>query len=102
MKLFQQKSEIQKFDHVKEFVETFDIGKGDFILASKSTFDKYFAPLHLEAHVEYKSASGKGEPTDVMIDKLLDDYRASGCDRIIAIGGGAVIDMAKILVLDGD
>lgn len=27
--------------------------------------------------------------------------KKTGCDRIFAIGGGAVIDMAKILVLDG-
>ena len=36
-----------------------------------------------------------------MIDALLADFRATDCDRIIAIGGGAVIDMAKILVLEG-
>ena len=64
--------------------------------------ETYFAPLGLEAHVEFKSKYGKGEPTDVMIDALLADFRKTDCDRIIAIGGGAVIDMAKILVLAGN
>ena len=41
-------------------------------------------------------------PTDEMIDALLADFRKTDCDRIIAIGGGAVIDMAKILVLAGN
>jgi len=63
---------------------------------------RIFTPLGLDAHVEYKSEYGKGEPTDVMIDALIADYKASGCDRIIAIGGGGVIDMAKILVLEGE
>lgn len=102
MKLFQQKTKIQKFDHVKEFVEEYQIGKDDFILASKSTYDAYLAPLGLEAHVEYKSKYGAGEPTDVMIDALLADFRKTNCTRVIAIGGGAVIDMAKILVLGGE
>lgn len=101
MKIFQQKSKIQKFEHAEEFVKEYQIGKGDFILASKSIYETYFAPLKLEAHVEYKSKYGMGEPTDIMIDGLLQDFARTDCTRIIAIGGGAVIDMAKILVLDG-
>lgn len=68
MKLFWQKAEVQKFEHAKDFAEEYNIGKNDFILASKSTYETYFAPLGLEAHVEFKSKYGKGEPTDVMIE----------------------------------
>lgn len=102
MKVFQQKTKIQKFATAKEFAGEYQIGERDFILASKHTFDSYFAPLGLTAHVAYKSSYGKGEPTDRMIDALLEDFRKTDCDRIIAIGGGAVIDMAKILVLEGE
>lgn len=101
MKIFQQKSKIQKFEHAEEFVKEYQVGKGDFILASKSIYEMYFAPLGLEAHVEYKSKYGAGEPTDIMIDGLIQDFAKSGCTRVIAIGGGSVIDMAKILVLEG-
>ena len=102
MKLFQQKSVIEKYDDVKSFVKAYNIGADDFILATKRIYETYFAPLNLEAHVEYKSKYGSGEPTDVMIDALLKDFRQGEYKRIIAIGGGAVIDMAKILVLDGE
>ena len=101
MKLFQQKSVIEKYDDVKSFVEAYNIGADDFILATKRIYETCFAPLNLKAHVEYKSKYGSGEPTDVMIDALLEDFRQGDYKRIIAIGGGAVIDMAKILVLDG-
>lgn len=101
MKVFQEKLVVEKYDRAEEFVESYKLGKGDFILASRTIYEKYFAHLPIEAHVEYKSKYGKGEPTDVMINALLEDYRKTGCDRIIAIGGGAVIDMAKILVLEG-
>ena len=102
MKLFQQKTNIQHFQTAVEFVQEFQITEEDFILASKSVYETYFAPLNLKAHVEYKSKYGKGEPTDSMIDELLQDFRATSCNRIIAIGGGAVIDMAKILQLGGN
>lgn len=101
MKLFQQLSKIQKFDHAEEFVREYQIGNGDFILASKSIYETYFSPLGLEAHVEFKGKYGSGEPTDLMIDQLLADFRKGDYHRVIAIGGGAVIDMAKILVLEG-
>ena len=102
MKVFQQKSKIQKYAHAEEFVKEYEIGENDFILASKSIYQTYFEPLGLKAHVVYKNSYGTGEPTDTMIDALLTDFRKTDCTRIVAIGGGAVIDMAKILVLDGD
>lgn len=102
MKVFQQKSKIQQFEDVRDFVKEYEIGEGDFILASRTIYDKYFASLGLKACVKYKDTYGKGEPTDIMMDGLLLDFRASGCSRIVAIGGGAVIDMAKILVLEGE
>ncbi|RGU95616.1 iron-containing alcohol dehydrogenase [Clostridium sp. AF15-17LB] len=102
MKMFQQKSRIEKLDSAEDFVREYGIGKRDFILASRTIFDKYFKPLGLEACVRYKDSYGKGEPTDGMMDALAADFRSSGCTRITAIGGGAVIDMAKLLVLDGE
>lgn len=102
MKLFQQRTKVERFDSAEEFVRQYDIGAEDFILASRSIYDAYFLPLGIKAQVRYKSSYGTGEPTDVMIDKLLEDFRKTGCKRIIAVGGGAVIDMAKILVLAGD
>lgn len=99
MNLFRQKTAIARFDTAADFAKEVGICKDDFILASKKTFNKYFAPLNLEAHVEYKAKYGAGEPTDEMMDALIADFNASGCKRIIAIGGGAVIDMAKVLVI---
>lgn len=100
MRLFQQRAEIQTYRTAKEFVEAFGIGRGDFVLASRSIFERYFDGLCPEAVVCFKGDYGSGEPTDVMIDGLMEDFRKGQYGRIVAIGGGAVIDMAKILVLD--
>lgn len=100
MKLFQMGPLVQECSTAAEFVQEFNIGKGDFVLASKSIYENYFAGLLKDAEVRFKSDYGNGEPTDKMVDALLADFRKLKCKRIIAIGGGAVIDMAKILVLD--
>lgn len=102
MKLFHQFPEVQSYKTALEFTNAFDITEKDFILATKTIYDKYFSELGLKAEVRFKSTYGAGEPTDAMIDALLADFRKTDCNRIIAIGGGAVIDMAKILMLDGE
>ncbi len=102
MKLFWQPSEIRKYTEPMDFVKEFEVQESDFILASKTIYDQYFAGLNLKATVRFKTMYGKGEPTDAMVDALLEDFRKTNCSRIIAIGGGAVIDMAKILILGGD
>ena len=40
MKIFQQKSRIQKFEDVRQFVEEYQLGKDDFILARKSIYER--------------------------------------------------------------
>lgn len=37
-----------------------------------------------------------GEPTSELTDKIVKAYREGGCKAIVAIGGGSVIDCAKI------
>lgn len=39
------------------------------------------------------------EPTYSQVQKLVDEFRASGCDFIVAVGGGSVMDTAKLASL---
>ncbi|MBQ8567692.1 MAG: iron-containing alcohol dehydrogenase [Oscillospiraceae bacterium] len=41
----------------------------------------------------------KGEPTLTEADAALDMYNSEGCDGVIAIGGGSVLDVSKITAL---
>ena len=43
MKLFQNITEVQKYTDPAEFVKEFGIGEKDFILATKTIYNKYFA-----------------------------------------------------------
>ncbi len=102
MKMFQNTTQVHQYADCAEFVKEFNIGEKDFILATKTIYNKYFAGMDLKAKVFFKSDYGKGEPTDGMVNAMLADFRKTDCNRVIAIGGGAVIDMAKILVLGGN
>lgn len=76
MKLFQEKPVVHQYSDAQEFVSDFRIGEGDFVLAGKSVFEAHFAGLEKTgAQIRYKSQYGQGEPTDLMVDALLADFR---------------------------
>ena len=48
--------------------------------------------------VEYTIYSDiAGEPTDVLIEKGLEQYKTEGCDFLVALGGGSPIDSMKAI-----
>lgn len=97
------KPSLHQFDSCKEFVTEFQITENDLILTNKVVFEPYLGQLGLACHVLYQEEYGSGEPTDVMVDAILANISKLCCRRVIAIGGGTVIDIAKILaVSDGE
>lgn len=96
--MFVLKSEICLFDNVEDFLEKENVCEDDLIITNRFIFDgKYKTSAHLIFQEEY----GKGEPTDVMVESIRKDIPSS-IKRIIAIGGGTVIDISKFLILDYD
>ena len=97
------KPELHRFGSCKEFVEEFRLGASDLILTNEYIYQPYFGAMNLECTVLYQEQYGMGEPTDVMAEAILRDAAATGCSRVVAIGGGTVIDIAKVLaVSDGE
>ena len=97
------KPELHRFSSCKEFVEEFRLGASDLILTNEYIYQPYFGAMNLECAVLYQEQYGMGEPTDVMAEAILRDAAATGCSRVVAIGGGTVIDIAKVLaVSDGE
>ena len=96
------KPEIFKYATCKEFAEGFALGAEDLVLTNKFIFEPYFGPLGLKVHTIFQEEYGMGEPTDVMCESIMQDAAKTGCKRIIAIGGGTVIDIAKALAAGGN
>lgn len=92
--------EILYFDTFKEFNDQFQLGQGDILVTNQWIYDTYINPLDIDMPVIFQEKYGKGEPSDEMIDAMGKDMKSYEFSRIIALGGGTVIDICKILALD--
>lgn len=87
-----------KFD---DFLDYAQIGEKDLILTDRFLLDTFIEPKNLPCHVVAQDDFGGGEPSSTKVNKILETVSEFEYDRVIAIGGGTAIDIAKILVLDG-
>ena len=101
MKGFSIKTEIEEYDTFAEYADAAKLGEKDLVFCGGHTYDKYVAPLGIKVQTLFREKFGTGEPTDGMLDAILDELRGKDFDRIIAIGGGSVIDMAKAVAVAG-
>lgn len=101
MKSFSIKTEIEEYDTFKQFAEEAGLGPNDMVLCGGHTYDRYLAPLSLGVQTIFREKYGKGEPTDGMADAMIDALHGKEYDRLIAIGGGTVIDIAKVIAAAG-
>jgi len=88
------------FDTFKEFNDEFKIGGKDLLITNEWLHTPYAAPLSIDTNVIYQEKYGAGEPSDEMIDAMAKDMKQFDFDRIIAFGGGTIVDICKILALD--
>ena len=98
MKMLSVKPAIHKCATAKEFIDEFKLGKGDLVITSEDTYKKFFAPYDLDCHVIYRRKYGAGEPSDDMVEAIYADC-PKDYKRVIAIGGGSVLDVSKFFAL---
>ncbi len=96
MNRFQLKPTIYEFDAFSSFTESFEIGNSDLIFTEKFFSMKYIQG-NADCRVLFQDDYGLGEPKDTVIDKILKDIKNFQFDRLIGIGGGTVLDIAKLL-----
>ncbi len=89
---------IYQADTCREFCEKFQVGERDLILTEPFIFDGYFKDYINGATVLYLNNYGEGEPTDLMVEAIYQDIKDLPYKRVIAVGGGSVIDISKLLV----
>lgn len=100
MKTFKIVPEIQQFESCEEFARTFHLGKGDLIFLSDRVLEKNFKGLiQKDALLINYRKYGMGEPTDIMVESICHELEGKDYNRVIAIGGGTILDVAKLFAL---
>ena len=100
MKLLQLAPVIHEYADFAAFCADFHLGPHDLILTNA----RYGAYLQgVGCPVIHREKFGTAEPTDAMVNAILAErdriHQEVGVERIVAIGGGAIMDMAKVLAV---
>ena len=100
MKQFKITPQILEFEHCHEVGAHFQIGAGDLVFISDRTYEQYFRDSIGDAacRVNYRKYV-QGEPTDVMVEAIFADIKDYPYTRVFGIGGGTILDVAKLFVL---
>lgn len=99
MKQLMIKPTIYKFNTCEEFCNEFQIGQRDLIITNEFIYNPGFTKLNLKADVIFQEKYGEGEPSDEMVENIYKDVEKIDFKRVIAIGGGTVIDISKLFAL---
>lgn len=98
MTQFEVKPTIQICDTCAELAQALELGPKDLILTNQYIYDPYFGPLNLSCPTIFQEKYGAGEPSDEMVTAIYNDM-PKDVTRIVAVGGGTVVDIAKVLSL---
>ncbi|CAK7066350.1 MAG: Aldehyde-alcohol dehydrogenase [Desulfovibrio sp.] len=96
---FQIKPKLEQYATFAEFAKTAALGPDDILFTQKFLYDAFMKDLPCQTlfYEEYC----QGEPSNVMIDAMIKAVSGMKYSRMIAIGGGTVLDSSKVLNIDG-
>lgn len=97
MKPFRIVPSVTEYADFAAYAKEAQLGGRDLILTNEYIYNPVIAKLDPGCKTLFQEKFGGGEPTDEMVDAILDALRETEYDRIIAVGGGTIIDIAKVL-----
>ena len=88
---------IYKFDTFDAFAEEFQLGERDVVLTNEFIYKPFMEKLGLKSNFVFQEKFGAGEPSEAMIETMYEAIPYDSYDRVIAVGGGAIMDLCKLL-----
>ncbi len=93
------KGQLNKFGTFKDFADEFCLGERDLIMTNEFIYKPFMEQLELTSQIVFQEKFGAGEPSEEMLTDIFDELDPDSYDRIIAVGGGAIMDICKVLSL---
>lgn len=90
---------LHKFNTFREFADEFRLGERDLVLTNEFIYTPFMKECGLQCKFVFQEKFGAGEPSEEMITDIFAAIDPKGYDRVIAIGGGAIMDIGKLLSL---
>ena len=88
---------IYKFANFGEFAQEFALGERDVVLTNEFIYKPFMEQFNLACTYVFQEKFGVGEPSEAMIETMYEQIPYETYDRVIAIGGGAIMDLCKLL-----
>ena len=79
------------------FAEEFKLNERDCVLTNEFIYKPFMEKYNLPCNFVFQEKFGAGEPSEAMIQTMYDAIPYDSYDRVIAIGGGAIMDLCKLL-----
>ena len=95
---FKLSTEVKSFDSIGAFIDYAKMQGNDLLITNRPIYEQ-FKDLSVNCRIVFQEDFGVGEPTDKMINSILQELGDFKYDRVFALGGGTVIDVAKVLAL---
>ena len=88
---------VYKFDTFAQLAEEFKLNERDVVLTNEFIYTPFMKDLGLKCQFVFQEKFGAGEPSEEMIQTMFDAIPYESYDRVIAVGGGAIMDLCKLL-----
>ena len=88
---------VYKFQTFAQMAEEFKLNERDVVLTNEFIYTPFMKDLGLKCHYVFQEKFGPGEPSEEMIQVMYDAIPYDSYDRVIAVGGGAIMDLCKLL-----
>ncbi len=88
---------VYKFNNFKQMADQFELGERDVVLTNEFIYKPFMEALGLKCNFVFQETFAKGEPSEEMINIMYERIPYDSYDRVIAVGGGAIMDLCKLL-----